>query len=125
MQKANFSEAVMHRCCLRGVIAASSRWHHTRLVEADFRSGLDQLTDLGKADFNNADLSYALLQRTNLHGANLLRCCLYGTSFCEADLREADLRGCDLRNSKLEGAKLPKGLKLKTNQSIDKPMARR
>ncbi len=78
------------------MIAASSRWHHTRLVEADFRSYLDQLTDLGKEDFNNADLSYALLQRTNLHGANLLRCCFYGTSFCEADLREADLNGCDL-----------------------------
>ena len=52
MQKADFSEAVMHRCCLRGVIAANSTWHTARLVEADFRSGLDQLTDLGKADFN-------------------------------------------------------------------------
>ena len=92
MQQANFSDAVMHRCCLRGVIAASSTWHTARLVEADFRSGLDQLTDLGKADFNNADLSYALLQRANLHGANLIGCCLYGTSFCEADLRKADLR---------------------------------
>ena len=83
------------------MIAASSAWHTARLVEADFRSDLDQLTDLSKEDFNNADLSYALLQRTNL-----LRCCLYGTSFCEADLREADLHGCDLRNSKLEGALL-------------------
>ena len=106
----------MHRCCLRGVITAGSAWHTARLVEADFRSDLDQLTDLSKEVFNNAGLSYALLQRANLHGANLLRCCLYSTSFCEADLRKADLRGCDLRNSKLEealreGALLPEGVK--------------
>ena len=41
MQGANFSDALMHRCCFRGVIAAKSKWNETKLVEADFRSGLD------------------------------------------------------------------------------------
>ncbi|MFM7239262.1 MAG: hypothetical protein ACKOZN_06655 [Cyanobium sp.] len=44
----------MHRCCLRGVVAAGSRWRDARLVEADFRSRLDQLIDLGQADFQGA-----------------------------------------------------------------------
>ena len=51
LQESNFDRAVMHRCCLRGVVAAGSSWRQARLVEADFRSGLDQLTDLGHADF--------------------------------------------------------------------------
>ena len=44
LQGACFVRAVMHRCCLRGVVAAGSSWRQARLVEADFRSGLDQLT---------------------------------------------------------------------------------
>ena len=77
----------MHRCCLRGVVAAGSSWRQARLVEADFRSGLDQLTDLGHADFAEADLSFALLE-----GANLRSC----------NLRQADLSGCDLRDTQLQ-----------------------
>ena len=67
MQGADFRGSLMHRCCFRGVVAANSQWHESRLVEADFRSGLDQLTDLGESDFENADLSFALLQGANLH----------------------------------------------------------
>ena len=106
MQGADFRGSLMHRCCFRGVVAANSKWHESRLVEADFRSGLDQLTDLGESDFENADLSFALLQGANLHGANLRGCCLYGADFSKADLREADLSGCDLRETKLEQAQL-------------------
>ena len=47
LQGADFSGALLHRTCLRGVVAAGSHWREARLVEADFRSGLDQLTDLG------------------------------------------------------------------------------
>lgn len=36
------------------------------LVEADFRSALDQLTDLGRDDFRGADLSF-----DQFNGANL------------------------------------------------------
>ena len=57
LQGADFCGALMHRCCLRGVLAADSHWRDARLVEADFRSGLDQLTDLGGADLRGADLS--------------------------------------------------------------------
>jgi len=106
MQGADFCGSWMHRCCFRGVVAANSKWHETRLVEADFRSGLDQLTDLGGSDFENADLSFALFQGANLYGANLRGCCLYGTDFSKADLREADLSGCDLRETKLGKAQL-------------------
>jgi uncharacterized protein YjbI with pentapeptide repeats len=120
LQQADFSVALLHRCCLRGVLAAGSRWREARLVEADFRSGLDQLTDLGRADFQGADLSFALMQQVQLHGADLRGACLYGANLSGADLRQADLRGCDLRDSQLgaaelrgallEGALLPAGL---------------
>jgi uncharacterized protein YjbI with pentapeptide repeats len=106
LQQADFSEALMHRCCLRGVIAANSRWCNARLVEADFRSGLDQLTDLGGADFQGADLSFALLQGVQLRGSDLRGACLYGANFSGADLQQADLRGCDLRDTQLAGAAL-------------------
>jgi len=88
--------AVMHRCFLRGVVAAGSSWKQARLVEADFRSGLDQLTDLGHADFAEADLSFALLEGANLHGANLQGSCIYGANLRSCNLRQADLSGCDL-----------------------------
>ncbi|MFN9610848.1 MAG: pentapeptide repeat-containing protein, partial [bacterium] len=47
LQGAHFDEALLHRCCLRGVVAGGSSWRLARMVDADFRSGLDQLTDLG------------------------------------------------------------------------------
>jgi uncharacterized protein YjbI with pentapeptide repeats len=106
LQGANFSHALMHRCCLRGVVAAGSQWQGARLVEADFRSGLDQLTDLGCADFAGADLSFALLQGANLHAANLRDSCLYGANLQGCDLRDADLRGCDLRDTQLQDAQM-------------------
>lgn len=117
LQGADFSEALLHRACLRGVVAAASLWRRARLVEADFRSGLDQLTDLGRADFRGADLSFAQFNGANLRQACLRECALYGTDFSGADLGEADLRGCDLRHAligtarleaaRLEGARLP------------------
>jgi uncharacterized protein YjbI with pentapeptide repeats len=117
LQGADFSEALLHRACLRGVVAAASLWQGARLVEADFRSGLDQLTDLGRADFQGADLSFAQFHGANLRQACLQEAILYGTDFSGADLREADLRGCDLRHAliasarleaaRLEGARLP------------------
>ena len=91
LQGIDFNSAFMHRCCLRGVLAAGSHWHQARLVEADFRSGLDQLTDLGGADFQGADLRGA---------------CLYGADLRQADLQQADLRGCDLRDCNMEGSRL-------------------
>ena len=68
LQRADLSDSFMHKCCLRGVLAANSNWYSTRLVEADFRSSLDQLTDLGESNFENSDLSFALLQGANLQG---------------------------------------------------------
>lgn len=115
LQAADFSGAVMHRCCLRGVVAAGSQWQGARLVEADFRSGLDQLTDLGGTDFSGADLSFALLQGANLHGADLRGSCLYGANLAQADLQAADLRGCDLRDTGLQGAHL-EGARLEAAQ---------
>ena len=106
LQGADFGEALMHRCCLRGVLGAGSRWRGTRLVEADFRSGLDQRTDLGGADFQGADLSFALMQGAQLQGSDLRGACLYGTNMVAADLRAADLRGCDLRDTDLRDAML-------------------
>ena len=101
LQESNFDRAVMHRCCLRGVVAAGSSWKQARLVEADFRSGLDQLTDLGHADFAEADLSFALLEGANLQGS-----CIYGANLRSCNLRQADLSGCDLRDTQLQGADL-------------------
>jgi uncharacterized protein YjbI with pentapeptide repeats len=106
LQGADFSHALMHRCCLRGVVAAGSRWQGARLMEADFRSGLDQLTDLGYADFSGADLSFALFEGANLHAAILKGSCLYGANLRSCDLRGADLRRCDLRDTQLEDAQL-------------------
>jgi uncharacterized protein YjbI with pentapeptide repeats len=106
LQGANFSDALMHRCCLRGVVAARSVWRSARLVEADFRSGQDQLTDLGYADFSGADLSFALLQGANLHAAILKGSCLYGANLRGCDLRGADLRDCDLRDTQLQDAQM-------------------
>ena len=74
------------------MVAAGSRWCEARLVEADFRSGLDQLTDLG-----GADLSFALLNGANLHGANLEGC----------DLRDTQLNGARLGGAKQAEALLP------------------
>jgi len=70
-------------------VAAGSSRRQVRLVEADFRSGLDQLTDLGHADFAEAGLSFALLEGANLRGS-----CLYG-----ADLEGACLAGTLLAES--------------------------
>ncbi|MGL6134472.1 MAG: pentapeptide repeat-containing protein, partial [Prochlorococcaceae cyanobacterium] len=106
LQQADFSAALLHRTCLRGVLAAGSRWCDARLVEADFRSGLDQLTDLGGADFQRADLSFAQMHGAQLHGADLRGCCLYGADLSSVDLQDADLRGCDLRDTRLAGANL-------------------
>lgn len=106
LQGAIFDRALLHRTCLQGVVAADSRWRQARLVEADFRSGLDQLTDLGGADFHGADLSFAVLQGANLQAATLELACCYGTDLRGCDLRGAILRGCDLRDSLLEGAQL-------------------
>lgn len=103
LQGAFFDGALLHRSCLRGVVAAGSCWRRARLVEVDFRSGLDQLTDLGSTDFENADLSFADLEGANLHGANLRDSCLYGVNLRRCDLRQADLRHCDLRDAQLEG----------------------
>ena len=112
--------AAAHRACLRGVLASGSHWCQARLVEADFRASLDQLTDLGWADLRGADLSFAQFQGANLRRANLRGAALYGTNFREADLRGADLRGVDLRDCQwrdaslngalLEGARLPDGM---------------
>ena len=106
LQGADFSEALLHRACLRGVVAAASLWQRARLVEADFRSGLDQLTDLGRADFRGADLSFAQFNGANLRQACLQEASLYGTDFSGADLRQADLRGCDLRHARIDSARL-------------------
>ena len=80
LQAADFSAAHLHRACSRGVLAAGSLWQRARLVEADFRSGLDQRTDLGHA---------------SLLGADLREAAVYGANFCRADLRGADLRSLD------------------------------
>ncbi len=106
LQHADLSGARLHRCCLRGVVAAGSIWCEATLVDVDFRSGQDQLTDLGGADFRGADLSFAQLQGVQLRGADLRGSCLYGANFSGADLRQADLRGCDLRACQLDGADL-------------------
>ena len=106
LQGADFSGAFLHRACLRGVLGADSCWRQARLVEADFRSGLDQLTDLGRADLREADLSFALLNGANLRGADLRGSCLYGANLSQADLRQAQLEGCDLRDTRLAGAQL-------------------
>ena len=60
-QGADSHGSLIQRCCLRGVVAANSKWNEARLVEAEFRSGSDQLTDLGEADFENADFSFERL----------------------------------------------------------------
>lgn len=96
LKGADFSEALLHRCCLRGMLAAGSHWRRARLVEADFRSGLDQLTDLGGADFREADLSFALFQAAQMAEADLRGSCLYGANLAGADLTGANLEGCDL-----------------------------
>ncbi|MFL0791865.1 MAG: pentapeptide repeat-containing protein [Prochlorococcus sp.] len=110
LQGADFSNAFMHRCSFRGVVAADSIWLNARLVEADFRSGLDQLTDLGGANFTDADLSFALFQGAQLHHACLKGSCLYGANFNRADLHGADLRGCDLRDTQLQDCNLDQAL---------------
>lgn len=47
-------------------MAAASLWQRARLVEADCRAALVQLTDLGRADFRGADLSFAQFNGVNL-----------------------------------------------------------
>jgi len=66
LQAADFCEAQLHRACLCGVVAAASQWQGARLVEADFRSGLDPLTDLGRAQINHARLEGARLEGARL-----------------------------------------------------------
>ncbi|WP_255476183.1 pentapeptide repeat-containing protein [Cyanobium sp. BSA11S] len=65
----DFSGASLHRWCVRGVLAADNVWWDARVVEVDFRSSLNQLTDLGQVDVAGADLSFALLQGPHLRGA--------------------------------------------------------
>ena len=65
-----------------------------------------QRTDLGGADFQGADLSFALLQGALLQGSDLRGACLYGANMEGTDLRDADLSGCDLRDTDLRDAML-------------------
>ena len=120
LQGARFNQALMHRACLQGVVAGGSSRRQARLVEADFRSGLDQLTDLGEADFRDADLSFASFQGANLQVANLQQACFYGTNLRGCDLRRANLRGCDLREAQLDGAQL-EGADLQGAMVVDCP----
>lgn len=69
LQGADFSDAFLHRTCLRGIVAAGSHWVEARLVEADFRSGLDQLTDLRHADLRGCDLRDCSLDGTLMENA--------------------------------------------------------
>jgi len=107
MQSADFQEVILHRCCLRGVVAQGNRWTAARLVEADFRSGLDQLADLGMACFREPCLSLAGFDGELLMRSDFRKTCLYrAASLRHADLAEADFRHCDLRDTCLEGARL-------------------
>jgi len=92
------------RCGSLPVVAAASIGWQAALEDVDFRSGQDQLTDLGGADFRGADLSFAQRQGVQLRGADLRVCCLDGANFNGADLRQADLRGFDLSDCHLDGA---------------------
>jgi hypothetical protein len=59
-----------------------------------------------QAVVDKADLHGANLYEANLHGANLREADLHGANLREADLREADLREADLREANLRGANL-------------------
>jgi len=95
LQGADFSGAAMHLACLRGVPAAGNLWQQARLVEAEFRSSLDEVTDLGRADFT-----------ANLWQASVCGAVLYAANFSRAVLRGADLRLVNSRDCPLQGALL-------------------
>lgn len=66
--------------------------------------------ELRNANLQNANLTYAKLQKADLRGANLQQAHLVGADFQEADLRVAyiggaNLQGADLRVANLEGGK--------------------
>lgn len=82
----------MEGCCFQqallwGVLATGSLRRQAGLVEADFRSSLDQLTDLGKANLSGSDPAEA----------NLTGC----------DLRATYRTGAKLEGTRLEDAQLP------------------
>ncbi len=57
--------------------------------------------DFSNADLESSQLSFAQLQRADLHGANLSHAIL-----CDTNLRRVDLSGADLRYAKLSRADL-------------------
>ena len=74
--------------------------------------GMDMTrTRLDGTSFIGADLSYSDLTRASLRGANLQGAKLKGTNLENADLTGADLRGADLAYTSFHGA-LVEGLRL-------------
>ena len=59
-----------------------------------------------QAVVDKADLHGANLYEANLHGANLCRANLHGANLCRANLREANLYGANLYGANLYGAYL-------------------
>jgi len=124
LTSANFAKAILHRAALTGATLKGTDFtkvdfERAELTGLDFRdcicrnaffrhadmgrSCLEYL-DLDAADFQDANLTNALLTATRMRGANLDRACLR-----EAGLGEVDWENCSLRDADLTGASFHMG----------------
>lgn len=94
LPRADFTEAVMEKCCLRTTGLRGAKFLSARMVMADLSE-----CDATGATFDRALLNSALLIRTRLDGASLR-----GVNLTEALLSKSRLAGADFTGSQLTRA---------------------
>ncbi len=94
LPRADFTEAVMEKCCLRTTVLRGAKLLAARMVMADLSE-----CDATAATFDRALLNNALLIRTRLDGASLR-----GVNLTEAILSKSRLAGADFTGAQLTRA---------------------
>jgi len=73
-------------------------------VEKKFGGNITGMILAGETDFQNADLSNAVMSRANLKGSNLKRVNLSGATLYRTDFTSANLSGANLENADIQRA---------------------
>jgi uncharacterized protein YjbI with pentapeptide repeats len=94
LPRADFTDAVMEKCCLRTTALPGAKFVAARMVMADLSE-----CDASAATFDRALLNSALLIRTRLDGASLR-----GVNLTEAILSKSTLAGADFTGAQLTRA---------------------
>jgi len=106
LKGANFGQASLFRTKLGQAVLRQASFFKSDLTEADlsetdlegasFQEAVLEQTSLRGANAANANLCFATLLRTNLEGAILDRCAVYGTSLWEVQMAGSSQRDLDI-----------------------------